>query len=56
MLKSTHLPFVIYVVCYCFAGRQQVMVGVVPMKVPYASSQSSKSVLPVVIANCKENR
>ena len=32
------------------------MFGIVLIDVDYASSQSCKSVYPIVIANCKENR
>lgn len=39
-----------------FFGRQQVMIGIVPINVHHASSESSKSVYPIAIANCKENR
>jgi len=38
-----------------FFGRQQVMIGIVPINVQYASSESSKSVYPIAIANCKES-
>lgn len=38
-----------------FFGRNQVMVGVVPINVYHASSESSKSVYPIAIANCAEN-
>ncbi|CAH3159530.1 unnamed protein product [Pocillopora meandrina] len=37
-------------------GRQQVMIGVVPINVSHASSESCKSVYPIAIANCEENR
>lgn len=39
-----------------FWGRDQVLVGIVPRHCPVYSHQSSKSVYPVAIANCKENR
>ena len=32
------------------------MIGIVPVNVHHASSESSKSVYPIAIANCKENR
>jgi len=37
-------------------GKDQVMVGVVPIGNPNLSEQSAKSVYPLAIANCKENR
>lgn len=39
-----------------FYGRNQVMFGIVPIDVDHASSESCKSVYPIAIANCKENR
>jgi len=38
------------------AGRAQVLVGIVPRVGPVYSQQSAKSVYPLSIANCKENR
>ena len=32
------------------------MIGVVPINVSHASSESCKSVYPIAIANCDENR
>ena len=37
-------------------GRAQVLVGIVPRVGPIYSQQSAKSVYPLSIANCKENR
>ncbi|CAH3180033.1 unnamed protein product [Porites lobata] len=39
-----------------FAGRSQVLMGVVPKDKPFLSNQSCKSVCPLAIANCKEDR
>ena len=39
-----------------YSGRDQVLIGVVPSVCPVSSNQSAKSVFPLVIANCKENR
>lgn len=39
-----------------FSGRNQVLVGVVPKETPFLSNQSSKSMCPLAIANCKEDR
>ena len=39
-----------------FIGRNQVLVGVVPKETPFLSNQSCKSVCPLAIANCKEDR
>lgn len=39
-----------------FRGRDQVLVGIVPRVCRVDSTQSSKSVYPLAIANCKENR
>ena len=38
------------------AGRPQVMIGIVPCVCAVYSHQSAKSVYPLSIANCKENR
>jgi len=38
-----------------FTGRDQVLVGLVPMN-SKSKLQSCKAVYPLVIANCKENR
>ena len=54
--------YIHYILVYIFyiyifpIGRNQVMVGVVPINVHHASSESSKSVYPIAIANCAENR
>ena len=40
----------------CFAGRAQVLFGIVPRDGAVYSQQSAKSVYPLTIANCKENR
>ena len=37
-------------------GRDQVLVGMVPRLCPLSSTQSAKSVYPLALANCKENR
>ncbi|XP_031551921.1 uncharacterized protein LOC116289184 [Actinia tenebrosa] len=37
-------------------GKDQINIGIVPAKHPYLSSQSSKAVYTVAIANCEENR
>lgn len=39
-----------------FWGRDQVLVGMVPRLCPLSSTQSAKSVYPLALANCKENR
>jgi len=39
-----------------FWGKDQVMVGLVPIDTPFSSSQSCKAVFPLAIANCKETR
>ena len=39
-----------------FLGRNQILVGVVPKETPFLSNQSRKSVCPLAIANCKEDR
>ncbi|KAK3722847.1 hypothetical protein QZH41_007802 [Actinostola sp. cb2023] len=39
-----------------FWGRSQVMIGLVPIGVPFYKEQSAKTVFPLVIANCEENR
>ena len=39
-----------------FSGKSQVMLGIVPVHVKHASSQSATSVYPIVIANCNEDR
>ena len=36
--------------------KDQVAVGIVPLDAHHRSSQSAKSVYPLVIANCKEKR
>ena len=41
---------------YFLLGRDQVLVGIVPRLCPLFSTQSAKSVYPMAIANCKENR
>ena len=38
------------------SGKDQVAVGIVPLDAHHRSSQSAKSVYPLVIANCKEKR
>ena len=39
-----------------FVGCSQVLMGVVPKDTPFLSNQSCKSVCPLAIANCKEDR
>ena len=39
-----------------FVGPSQVLMGVVPKDTPFLSNQSCKSVCPLAIANCKEDR
>ena len=46
----------VYYILDISAGKEQVTVGIVPLDSHHQSSQSAKSVYPVVIANCKENR
>ena len=52
----------IQIVCHSYqiprpvSGKDQVMVGLVPINTPFSSSQSSKAVFPLAIANCKETR
>ena len=41
---------------YSLLGRDQVLVGIVPRLCPLSSTKSAKSVYPMAIANCKENR
>ena len=41
---------------YFLLGRDQVLVGIVPRLCPLFSTQRAKSVYPMAIANCKENR
>lgn len=41
---------------FYLTGRSQVLIGVVPKDTPYLSNQSCKSVYPLAIANCKEDR
>lgn len=53
IIMSDNIPVL---VLYSSTGRQQVMIGVVPINVSHASSESCKSVYPVAIANCEENR
>ena len=44
-------------VCFlAFIGRHQVLFGIVPIDVEYASSESCKSIYPVAVANSQENR
>ena len=40
----------------CLADRAQVLIGIVPRVGAVFSQQSAKSVYPLSIANCKENR
>jgi hypothetical protein len=39
-----------------FAGKNQVAIGVVPINFEGKSSESSLSVYPIAIGNCKEKR
>ena len=41
---------------YYVTGKDQVSVGVVAVNFEHASSESSSSVYPLAIGNCKENR
>ncbi|KAK3743268.1 hypothetical protein QZH41_016128 [Actinostola sp. cb2023] len=40
----------------CLGGRDQVLIGLVPIENAYRKAQSSKAVYPLVMANCKETR
>ena len=58
LVREYFCAFTYYIFIYfsVFTGRQQVMIGVVPINVHHASSESCKSVYPIAIANCQENR
>ena len=50
------LRYRVFVCFLAFIGRHQVLFGIVPIDVEHASSESCKSVYPVAVANCQENR
>ena len=53
------LKFLKFLFCcfLSFVGRSQVLMGVVPKDTPFLSNHESyKSVCPLAIANCKEDR
>ena len=56
MTTSLMIEYRIFMCFLASTGRNQVMFGIVPIDVDHASSESCKSVYPIAIANCKENR
>ena len=46
----------ISIIIFLWSGRNQVLVGLVPCLNPVYNIESAKSVYPLAIANCKENR
>lgn len=56
MLRDFNACWWIIITNYIFLGKDQVMAGVVPIGNSNLPEQSSKSVYPLAIANCKEDR
>ena len=56
VLKLIMAAWIIILTFYYITGKDQVAVGIVPLDAKHRSSQSAKSVYPLAIANCKEER
>lgn len=51
-----HIHFLDNLNFFFFTGKDQVSLGIVPANHPYLSSQSSRAVYTIAVANCGENR